>query len=179
MRHGAPTPKLQFGPHGELTHETIKQAHLTKEEEKRAREMMKVQEAYVQILDCLSYPVDPEGHVHDLTAIGPTKLAIAWTMALCGFRATGKKYIKKRFFDGALYADAHTWVDIRSPDRAAEELRPEHKSADYTLPPDTRRLCALRDGDAPQQLPDGWHVRPKITWDPDCEPPAAPTGGNT
>ena len=61
MRPGHPTPKLKFGEHGELTPETIKQANLTREEQVRAREMMKVQQAYLEIMDCLSYPVDPDG----------------------------------------------------------------------------------------------------------------------
>ncbi len=161
----APAPKLKFGEHGELTHETIKQANLTQEEQKRAYEMMKVQKAYLEILDCLSYPTDPEGHVHDLNAIGPTRLAIAWTLALCGFRRSGKKYIKKQFSSGA-YANAHTWVDVRRPD-APEE--PEHRSGVLALPPDTCRL----DAD-PLQSPEIWHVAPKITYD---DPNDAPNRG--
>lgn len=162
-RQGDPIPALQFGQHGELTPRTIKQANLTKEEEKRAFEMLKVQAAYLEILDCLSYPVDPDGHVHDLTAIGPTKIAIAWTLALCGFRSSGKKYIKKRsFIAPGVYEDAHTWVDMRAADDAEQELQPEHRAGDHRLPPDTRRLAAMRDGEPPQDLGEGWHVKAKV-----------------
>jgi hypothetical protein len=158
-------PKLEFGQFGELTPKTIRQAHLSKEEEDRAWEMLHVQNAYLQIVDCLSYPVDPEGHIHDLSAIGPTKLAIAWTLALNGFRPTGPKYIKKRPFSApGCYKDAHTWVDVRQPDDAAQELRPEHRSGDYKLPPDTRRLAAQRDGEQPDPPP-AWSVRPEVSVD--------------
>lgn len=165
-RPGQEIPALQFGQHGELTPRTIKQANLTKEEEKRAFEMMKVQAAFLEILDTMSYPVDPEGHVHDLSAMHPTKVAIAWTLALNGFRSTGKKYIKKRAIPNApgCYADAHTWVDVRQPDNAAAELQPEHSADDLNLPPDTRRLAAQRDGAPGQQIPDMWRVKPKIVY---------------
>lgn len=165
FREGDPIPALQFGQHGELTPRTIKQANLSPEEEARAFEMVEVQAAFLDILETMSYPVDPEGHVHDLSALGPTKLAIAWTLALNGFRRTGKSYIKKRPFTApGVYSDAHTWVDVRAPGTAVEELRPEHKSSDYKLPPDTRRLAALRDGDAPMKMPDGWRVKPNIVY---------------
>lgn len=165
FRPGDPIPALQFGQHGELTPRTIRQANLTKEEEKLAFEMVKVQAAFLEIMDCMSYPVDPEGHIHDLAAMGPTKLAIAWTLALCGFRSTGKKYIKKRAYNApGCYEDAHTWVDVRSPDNAADELKPEHSADDLNLPPDTRRLAAQRDGAPGQQMPDLWRVKPKIVY---------------
>jgi len=167
FRGGDPVPALQFGQHGELTPRTIKQANLTPEEESRAFEMLKVQAAYLEILDCLSYPVDPEGHVHDLSALGPTKLAIAWTLALNGFRSSGQRYIKKRAYPGVsgVYDDAHTWVDVRSPDDAAAELAPEHRADDHKLPPDTRRLAAIRDDAPPMQLPEQWKVTPKIVYE--------------
>lgn len=153
-------PKLQFGEHGELTERTIRQAKLTKEERKRAFQMLEVQKAYLEILDSLSYPVDPEGHVHDLNALPmPTKIAIAWTMALSGARFSGEKFIKKRAIPGSMYADSHTWVDSREPDVAV--LKPEHSSMDVNLPPDTARLAALRDGVQPRTQPE-WHVTPKI-----------------
>src|SRR5437588_11273876 len=117
FRPGDKIPALQFGQHGELTPKTIKQANLTKAEEKRAYEMLEVQAAYLQILDTLSFPVDPEGHTHDLSALGPTKIAIAWTLALNGCRFSGTPYIKKRAINApGTYADAHTWVDVRAPD---------------------------------------------------------------
>lgn len=156
--------KLPFGEHGELTYKTIEAAGLTGDAKRLAQEMVKVHAAFLQILDVLSYPTDPDGHVHDLSALGPTKNAIAWTLALCGCRFTGRRYIKKRFIHApGVPVGAHTWVDVRLPDDAAEELAPEHRSTDYTLPPDTRRLAALRDGDPPQSMPDGWHVTPTIT----------------
>jgi len=165
-REGDPIPALQFGQHGELTPRTIKQANLTPEEEKRAFEMLKVQAAYLEILDCLSYPVDPEGHTHDLSMLGPTKVAIAWTLALNGARFSGRRYIKKRAIHApGCYADAHTWVDARAPDDAQDELQPEHSAGDHTLPPDTRRLAAIRDGDPPQNLGDIWHQKPQVFTD--------------
>lgn len=165
MRPGEPIPPLKFGKYGELTPKTIKAANLTKAEEKRAFELMKVQAAYLEIIDCLSYPVDPEGHIHDLSAMIPTKIAIAWTLALNGFRRTGDRYIKKRPFNApGCYEDAHTWVDVRAPDTAEEELTPEHRADDPKLPPDTRRLAAMRDERPGQALPE-WRVTPKITKD--------------
>lgn len=162
---GQAAPPLQFGKHGELTYETVKQANLTPEEERRALEMVDVQGAYVEILECLSYPVDPEGHVHDLSVLGATKVAIAWTLALNGFRNSGKQYIKKRSLGvPGVYSDAHTWVDVRSPDDAAEELKPEDTASDHRLPPDTRRLAAIRDGAPPMQLPDMWKVNPEVVY---------------
>lgn len=161
---GEPFKKLTFGPHGELTAQTIEQANLTPAERERAYEMLRVQHAYLQILDCLTYPVDPEGHTHDLNMLGPTKIAIAWTLALVGFRLTGPRMIKKRSFSApGCYADAHTWVDAREPDTAEEALRPEHRADDHKLPPDVRRLAAIRDGAAPMEMPPGWHTAPKIT----------------
>jgi hypothetical protein len=166
FREGDPIPALQFGQHGELTPRTIKQANLSPAEEKRAFEMVKVQAAYLEILEALSYPIDPEGAVHDLSALGPTRLAIAWTLALNGFRRTGVPYIKKRSFEGlpGVYQDAHTWVDARAPDSAEEELKPEHRANDPRLPPDTRRLAAIRDGAPPMQMPDLWKVKPEVVY---------------
>jgi hypothetical protein len=166
FRAGDPIPALQFGQHGELTPRTIAQAGLTGEAKKRAYEMLQVQAAYLQILECLSYPVDPEGTVHDLSAIAPTKLAIAWTLALCGFRQSGKAYIKKRSFDApGCYRDAHTWVDVRAPDTAEDQLKPTDRADDPNLPPDVARLAALRDGAPPQQGVDPWHTAPNIIFE--------------
>lgn len=165
FREGDPIPALQFGQHGELTPRTIKQANLSPAEEKRAFEMLKVQAAYLEILDTMSYPVDPEGHVHDLSALGPTKIAIAWTLALNGARFSGRRYIKKRFFNApGVYSGAHTWVDARAADDAAAELKPEDRPGDPKLPPDTRRLAAMRDGAPRQDLGDpSWQVKPTVT----------------
>lgn len=154
---------LPFGPHGELTQDTIDQADLTPAERERAYEMLEVQAAYLHILDCLSYPVDPDGNVHDLNMMGPTKVAIAWTLALAGLRPTGEAYIKKRAFTApGCYEDAHTWVDIREPDTAEEALREHHQAGDPNLPPDTRRLAAIRDGESPMKLPPIWNTVPQV-----------------
>lgn len=176
FREGDPIPALQFGQHGELTPRTIKQANLSPAEEKRAFEMLKVQAAYLEILDTMSYPVDPEGHVHDLSALGPTKIAIAWTLALSGARFSGRQYIKKRFFNApGTYADAHTWVDSRAPDDAADELKPDDLPGDPKLPPDTRRLAAMRDGTPPQDLGGAeWAVKPVVTSEYEPRPRRAP-----
>lgn len=157
------TVKLPFGKYGELTEETIRKANLTREEKKRAYAMLEAQSAFLEILDTLSYPVDPDGHVHDLNHMKPTNIAIAWTLALNGFRKTGPVHIKKRFFTaGGVYQDAHTWVDARAANSAAEELKPEHSSRDTMLPPDTRKLAADRDGEEPINPHPGWNIKPKI-----------------
>lgn len=168
---GAAGPKLPFGEHGEWTDETIRQAHLTKDEVKRAREMKKVHDAFVEIVECMSYPVDWEGNIHDLNAIGPTKMAIAWTLALNGFRKTGKRYIKKRFYDGlGLYADAHTWVDARAPDSPEEARNGQPTDAGMFSPPVTTRRLA---DDAAPPMPEIWLAKPKITYDDDMRPGGA------
>lgn len=173
-------PRLQFGDRGELTPKTIQQAGLTGMERKRALEMLKVQAAYLEIYDALDYPTDPDGHVVDLSGIYMTqpKVAIAWTLALAGYRRSAHVYIKKRAFTApGCYEDAYAWVDARAPDDAADALTPEDSSADHKLPPDTRRLAAIRDGDAPQQLPDPWSVTPVVT--EEFVERDAPTGENT
>jgi hypothetical protein len=161
-------PKLQFGEYGELTHKTIDQAGLSGDERKRAQEILKVQEAYLEIYQALDFPNDPDGHVVDLSGVHMTqpKVAIAWTLALLGFRSTGKKMIKKRFYNsGGIFENAYYYVNSHAPDDAALELRPEHRADDHHLPPDTRRLAAMRDGSPPQQLPDGFHAAPKIIYE--------------
>jgi hypothetical protein len=178
-------PKLQFGEYGELTHKTIKQAGLTGEERKLALEMLKVQQAYLEIYYSLDYPNDPDGHVVDLSGVHMTqpKVAIAWTLALAGFRPTAHKYIKKRPIDGPGVAEgAYYWVDIRAADDPLDELLPEHRSDDPHLPPDTRRLAAVRDGAPPQELPQ-WNTAPKILWEDvpreQCGYPESPTPPDT
>lgn len=154
-------PTLQFGDRGELTPRTIEQANLSPEEKRLAREMLLVQAAYLEIYDCLDYPTDPDGHTVDLSAIHMTqpKIAIAWTLALNGFRRTEHQYIKKRHYSApGVVEGAYTWVDTRSGETAAEELRPDHRPDDPHLPPDTRRLAAQRDGAPGQQPPDLWSV---------------------
>lgn len=157
--------KLQFGEHGELTLDTINSADLTPEERERALEMLEVQHAYLQLLDTMSYPVDPEGNVYDTSAMTAMAMALAWTLALNGFRRTGTPYIKKRFFGGeGVVEGAHTWVDCRAPDSAEEELQPEHQADDPSLPPDVRALAAKRDGAVAPVLPTWNGVRPKVTY---------------
>lgn len=160
---------FHFGKWGELTPRAIAQANLTKAETARAYEMMQVQGVYLQILDCLNFPVDPEGHVHDLSALGASKIAIAWTLALNGFQQTGNQYIKKRHFSApGCYEDAYTWVDSREPDTAEAALKPEDSAHDPNLPPDTRRLAAIRDGVPPMEHPEEWQtvVQVKVVNEP-------------
>lgn len=155
--------RFDFGEWGELTPKSIAQANLTKHEKARAYEMMKVQAVYLQILDCLDYPVDPEGHVHDLSALGSSKIAIAWTLALAGFQRTGNEYIKKRQFTApGCYEDAYTWVDSRQPDTAEAALKPEDSAHDPNLPPDTRRLAAIRDGVPPMEPQQEWQTKVEV-----------------
>lgn len=166
-------PKLPFGERGELTLETIEAANLTDAERERALEILEAQEAYLGIFDALSYPVDPEGTVYDLSAVGPpVLLAIAWTLALNGFRQSGPQMIKKRFFDtDQTVAGAHAWVDVRAADSAADELLPEHYSEDPNLPPDTRYLAAKRDGIEPKEQPTWTGIKPKIVYHNEPRPP--------
>jgi hypothetical protein len=159
-------PLLQFGEHGELTHKTIEAAGLTGQERKLAQEMLKVQAAYLEIYQALDYPTDPDGHTVDLSGVYMTqpKVAIAWTLALLGFRRSAHVYVKKRPYTApGCYEGAYTYVDVRAPDDAAGELLPHHRSTEHHLPPDTRRLAAMRDGDRGQQLASPWSVTPTIT----------------
>lgn len=159
-------PRLQFGDKGELTHRTIQQAGLTGDERKRAIEMLKVQQSYLEIYESLDYPNDPDGHVVDLSGIHMTqpKVAIAWTLALLGYRKSGKSYIKKRStVSPGTYDDGYYYVDSRLSDNPLNELQPHHKADDHHLPPDTRRLAALRDGDEPQHLGTPWQQKVKVT----------------
>lgn len=163
-------PKLQFGDRGELTPRTIEQAGLTGEEKERAYEMLVVQAAYLDIYESLDYPTDPDGHVVDLSGFHMTqpKIAIAWTLALLGYRQSEHVYIKRRYYGGpGVIEGAYTWVDVRAPDEAGAELRPEDRADDPNLPPDTRRLAAKRDGSPgqPPPMPDEWSVEPKVTWE--------------
>lgn len=156
---------LKFGPHGELTLETINSVTLTPEERERALEMLDVQTAYIDLYETMSYPIDPEGNVYDMSAMPPIAMALAWTLALNGFRRSGTPYIKKRFFsDPGVVEGAHTWVDVRSPDSAEEEIRPEHSAEDMSLPPDVRALAARRDGSTPPVLPTWDGQKIKVTY---------------
>lgn len=156
---------MQFGEHGELTIDTINQANLSPEERQRALEMLDVQAAYLDLFETMSFPVDPEGNVYDMSAMPAIAMALAWTLALNGFRRSGTPYIKKRFFSGeGVTEGAHTWVDVRAPDNAEEELRPEHHADDTNLPPDVRALAARRDGAVAPVLPTWEGVKPKIVY---------------
>ena len=151
--------KLPFGQLGEITSETIEAAGLAAAEKLRAYEVAEVQAAYLEILECLNYPVDPAGHVHYLSILGPTKVAVAYTLALAWFRKSGPPQIKQRRFTApGCVEEAVTWVDARLPDTAAEELQPEHSVHDDSLPPDTRRLAAVRDGVAAAPMNEEWSV---------------------
>lgn len=158
-------PPLKFGEHGQLTIETINAANLTPQERERALEMLEVQQAYLDLFETMSYPVDPEGNVYDMSAMAPIALALSWTLALNGFRRSGTQYVKKRFFGGEGVAEgAHTWVDCRAPDSAEEELKPDHSPDDPNLPPDVRALAARRDGAVAPTLPTWDGVRPKVIY---------------
>jgi hypothetical protein len=95
QRPGAPAPTVVFGPRGELTAETIAAADLNADELPRAYEALDVQTAYLAILDALEYVVGPDGIFHSLAAITPTKLAVAFHLAKCGFRQTGPIYVAR------------------------------------------------------------------------------------
>ena len=169
----ADAPKLPFGERGELTLETIEAANLTEAERERALEILEAQEAYLGIFDALSYPVDPEGTVYDLSSVGaPVLLAMAWTLALNGFRQSGPQMIKKRYFEtDQTVAGAHAWVDVRAPDDAADELQPGDYCEDPNLPPDTRYLAAKRDGVEAKPQPTWTGIKPKVVYHDEPRPP--------
>lgn len=151
-------PPLKFGEHGELTLETINSVELTPEERERALEIMEAQRAYLDIIDAADTQViDPDGNTYDMSALRPVVWAIAWTLALAGFRRSGPVMIKKRFYSAEqVVAGAFAWVDARAADDAADELGPQHAAGDQSLPPDTRYLAAKRDGVVAEELP-GWN----------------------
>ena len=150
-----------------ISNEDMERAGLTPEERERALEMRDVQVTYLRLLETMSYPVDQNGTTHDVNHMPGTLMALAWTLALSGVRFSGPVYIKKRYPEvpsPGMYEDVHTWVDIRQPDKASDGLRPTDRSTDTSLPPDTRRLAALRDGDEQPQPPPQWKTKPKLRY---------------
>ncbi len=126
--------------------------------------MRDIQRAYMELLEVMEYPIDPNGTVHDLNAIGPSVLGIAWTAALYGFRRSGDPLIKKRRIDGnGIYDNACTWVSVDAPDDARRDLRPGDYSTDRLRPPDVRGMAATRDGEGPTVTAE-WHTRPDVTY---------------
>lgn len=136
------------------------------DEEKKARaaEMVDVQRVYLQLMEDLIDPTDQGGRTHDLRAMESTRLAICWTMALCGYRRSGKAYIRKRRLPdlgGTYGSQAYTWVDARAPETAEDDLLPEDRADTRIRPPDVRSLAAQRDGEEPRVLAE-WHVTPEV-----------------
>lgn len=147
-------------------------AGLDDEQLQRTQDMQAAQQAYIQLCEDISYPVDQAGRVHDLQGLATrnqdlegansTLMAIFWTMTLLGYRRVGPQFIKKRYYPpsmlGGVYKDVHTWVDMRAPDDAAQELKPQHSSDDRDLPPDLRAAAARRDGQVPTVTAE-WKVK--------------------
>ena len=167
---GQKPPPLKFGEHGELTMETIEAANLTPAERERALEILEAQHAYLDIIDTASsHIIDPEGNQYDLSGLQPVVWALAWTLSLAGFRRSAPPHIKKRFYSGdQILAGSFAWVDVRAADDAADELLPEHRADDESLPADTRMLAAKRDGVKRAELPswDGQKIEVKVVDEP-------------
>lgn len=148
---------------------------LNDEQRARTRDMQEAQQVYLQLAEDISYPLDQAGRVHDLVGLasmntdteeGPansTLMAIFWTMSLLGYRKTGPCFIKKRAYKdhSGVYRGAHTWVDVRAPDEAENELQAQHDQHQRDLPPDVRAAAARRDRDDGMRLSAEWHTAPE------------------
>lgn len=132
--------------------------------------MRDIQRAYMELLEVMEYPIDQAGKTHDLNAITPAVLGIAWTASLYGFRRSADPLIKKRRINlPGLYDNACTWVDVNAPDDAARDLQPGDFSADRLRPPDVRGMAASRDGEEPAVIAE-WHVTPAVTYTDEPRP---------
>lgn len=151
-------------------------AALTEEQRERTRQMQEAQKVYIELAQDISYPVDARGRVHDLGGLAmmnaddtkganSTLMAIFHTMSLLGYRKVGPAFIKKRAIPEHLragcYEDAHTWVDVRSPDVVEDELAAEHSQHQRDLPPDTRALAARRDREEGIRISAQWREEPQ------------------
>lgn len=130
----------------------------------RTHEMLDSQRTYLQVMEDLVDPCDQSGRTHDLRAMGSSVMAIAWTLSLLGYRKVAAPRIRRRPVKGAFYADACTWVDVRAPLTAEEELSAKHRGDDTSLPPDIRALASQRDGLPGMPVTSEWSVsvKPKI-----------------
>jgi hypothetical protein len=138
----------------------------------RMFDAMKVQNAYIDMLRLVKCPIDERGRTYDLRVLdihgsqGQSGLrAIFYTMVLLGFTRDcqhcghhNKSWIKPRPLPGGV----QTWVDIRAPGTAEEELRPEHKQEMVNLPPDVRGLAAKRDGEDGLGPQVEWHAKANV-----------------
>lgn len=142
---------------------------LDAETRERTHEMIEVQRVYMQLLEDMIDPVDQNGRTHDMRGMESTRLAICWTLALCGYRRTAQAYIRKRQVKDipGVYQGCYVWVDARAPEKAEDQIRPEDRSDNKLLPPDVRSMVAIRNGDEPKLLAE-WHVKvdPKIEFEP-------------
>lgn len=156
----------------------------TREQIERTFDAIAVQNSFMDMLRLVKYPIDERGRTYDLRfldlggskeavlASGPSMggsvmRAIFYTMTLLGFRRTcskcghhEKSWIKPRVVPGT--GGMQTWVDIRKPDTAEEELSPEHKQSMINLPPDVRALAAKRDGEDGLAAQVEWHTKANI-----------------
>lgn len=142
------------------------------EQTARVFDAAKVQNAMIDMLRLVKFPIDERGRTYDLRFldIGGTQgqsvlRAIFYTMTLLGFSRDchncgghNKSWIKPRAIPGGF----QTWVDMRAPDTAEEELRPEHKQAMINLPPDVRGLAAKRDGEEGLGPQVEWHTKAEV-----------------
>lgn len=146
------------------------QAGLPTNQTEKVAQMRDIQRAYAELLEVMEYPIDQNGRVHDLNAMFPSALGIAWTAVLYGFRRTGVPYIKKRHITGSgVYENACTWVPVDAPDDAARDLKPGDYSDDRLRPPDVRGMAAQRDGEGPQVSAE-WHTKAEVTYTDEPRP---------
>jgi hypothetical protein len=143
------------------------------EEYERMRDAAAVQRAYIEMLRLVKDPIDERGRTYDLRFLdingtqGQSVLrAIFYTMVLLGFTRDCQKcgFHHKSWIKPRTVSGMQTWVDIRSPDTAEEELRPEHKQDMINLPPDVRGLAAKRDGEDGLAAQVEWHTKAEVNF---------------
>lgn len=133
------------------------------EKSRAVAKMRDVQRAYIELLEVMEYPVDQNGHSHDLNAVMPSVLGIAWTAALYGFRRTADPLIKKRRLpnEPGAYDNACAWVSIDAPD-SDRDLRPGDYTADRILPPSGAGVAGDPE-DGPTVIAE-WHTTAAVTY---------------
>ncbi len=143
---------------------------LPEDKSSRVAQMREIQRAYLELLEVMEYPIDPNGRVHDLNAMSAGVLGIAWTAALYGFRRSGEPLIKKRRITApGVYDNACTWVGINAPGDAERDLKPGDFSQDRLRPPDVRGMAARRDGEGPPVMAE-WHTTAQVRYTDEPRP---------
>jgi hypothetical protein len=131
---------------------------------------------YQQILADLTYPVDREGNVMDISAM---KALVGWHLVRCGWRKPNNTdgfalqeefddpLIKsRRVYGPGVYEDAVQWVPFSDPDDPLDDLASMTMAEIEALPADLkgeakRRLGLLPATEHPEPKP-AWSVRPFV-----------------